>query len=248
MEPVTIIHVSDQAFMTILLSGLEAYKVALAEDEEQNDAVEQVPMEFFGHLFGTCTVREEGKYFSVEHVSIDSTALQGDVGVRPNPHSLMLKDALINFCWPHYQYLGYVHSHPYESAKEMQSNKGFLLSDEDKEYCDAYDDILLLMSIGKLTYPPEGEPCFYKDKSNVLKLEIANFRILLSAYSVDLSEEDEECDDDVQSPYPVPIKLRVFPQLLCGYSLPIVLQKETAAVPQGHCGDGAGYTDFASQQ
>lgn len=196
MEPVTMIHVSDQAFMTILLSGLEAYKVALAEDEEQSDAVEQVPMEFFGHLFGTCTVREGGKYFSVEHVSIDSTALQGDVGVRPNPHSLMLKDALINFCWPHYQYLGYVHSHPYESAKEMQSNKGFLLSDEDKEYCDAYDDILLLMSIGKLTYPPEGEPCFYKDKSNVLKLEIANFRILLSAYPVDLSEEDEECDDD----------------------------------------------------
>jgi uncharacterized membrane protein YraQ (UPF0718 family) len=52
----------------------------------------------------------------------------------------------------------------------------------------------------------------------------------------------------VQSPYPVPIKLRVFPQLLCGYSLPIVLQKEMAAAPQEHCGDGAGYTGFASQQ
>jgi hypothetical protein len=46
----------------------------------------------------------------------------------------------------------------------------------------------------------------------------------------------------VQSPYPVPIKLRVFPQLLCGYSLPIVLQKETAAAPQGHCGGGGGYS------
>ncbi|MDD4239566.1 MAG: hypothetical protein PHT62_13595 [Desulfotomaculaceae bacterium] len=122
-----IIRISENALIQLCLSGLEAYSVPHKGVRKQKNRLET-----YGLLWGyEALIKGETKLYNVEFVSIDTSAKQDHASVDPSNQSLQLKGELITSFWPHYDFLGDVHTHPYEHYTDVLPIKGYNYSSTD---------------------------------------------------------------------------------------------------------------------
>lgn len=133
-----VIRLSENAVMGMILNGIEAYSI-LHEKKEPF-------VETCGALFGyQLTMKDNRTLFQVETANIDTSAKRKSGGVTPNLDAMKLKTEMMARHWPHLEYLGDFHTHPYENCSEVKStkpdpgdrrgdNKGYFISLGDKNY------------------------------------------------------------------------------------------------------------------
>lgn len=121
-----IIRISENALINLCLNGIEAYSVPHKAFRRQKNR-----LEIYGTLWGYEVTQPGKTLYSVELVSIDTSAKQDHDSVDPSNHSLELKKELITSFWPHYGFLGDVHTHPYEHYKDVIAIKGYNFSSDD---------------------------------------------------------------------------------------------------------------------
>lgn len=105
-----IVRVSGNALMTMILNGIEAYKIRHLVRARKRKGVET-----FGTLWGyeSRAALEGRKVFHVDFVSIDTSARRSTGAVDSELESLELKRGLVSSFWPHYEFLGDFHTHPF---------------------------------------------------------------------------------------------------------------------------------------
>jgi hypothetical protein len=127
------IKLTNNAFFTLLLEGLEAYAI-------KHHGKRDIAIETHAQLWGSSNKRLP---FSceVEHVSVDSSANKKRGSVTPHPLSLELKKDVAHVFGSGYAHLGSFHTHPYtldegiESPNEIRRNAFYDFSDGD-HYCE----------------------------------------------------------------------------------------------------------------
>ncbi len=138
----------------------------------------------------------------VNFVSVDTSAKQYQIACLPNEKAMEMKKQILNAYWPHYEFLGDFHTHPYNDLYEVENceddSKGWHLSKqdiiriEDKEFSPFWVEhdyaLTLIAAIVKMSR--KGKAHYEKsyDEINMLRFDIGNFRIWLSAHIV--------CSDD----------------------------------------------------
>jgi hypothetical protein len=132
----------------MILNGLEAYSVMHTKNAKF--------VEIYGNLFGyQSTMRDNRTLYQVETVNIDTSAKGNANSVKPNLDALVLKTETMRHYWPHLEYLGDFHTHPYESINEVTSteleqgtkkgdNKGYFLSQGDRKSLESLSEFYVL--------------------------------------------------------------------------------------------------------
>jgi len=193
-----IIILSDHALVTMVLAALEAYAV-----RKLGKIVHQKQLEVYGSLYGQEIPLKDGRtLYRVELASHDTTSRQTHDAVHFNDDASVLKrDTLASF-WPHLDYLGDFHSHPYESLEETKSCRGYFCSDGDREELEDNWDFWkelryrlgLVVTVAPLQRARQKEDLWEKGtKKQCLVMTLGNFRIWISAYCA-YEEEDEDGD------------------------------------------------------
>lgn len=117
------VRVSEDALVQLVLAGLEAYCIDHAQDGRRRSGVET-----YGTLWGhQVRVGEDGPtVYCIEQVGIDTSAERGRDSVHPSSEALRLKRDVMSSLWPHYDFLGDVHTHPYGHVSEVSATgRGF---------------------------------------------------------------------------------------------------------------------------
>ncbi|UFS70168.1 hypothetical protein LPW11_20125 [Geomonas sp. RF6] len=132
-----VVRLSEPALIGMILNGLEAYSV-------MHDRRARF-VETYGCLFGyQATMLDERTLYQVEMANIDTSAKRKADGVKYYPEAMILKAETMHCYWPHLEYLGDFHTHPYESCSRVRSapreagdgsgdSKGYFFSVEDKK-------------------------------------------------------------------------------------------------------------------
>lgn len=188
------ISVSDTAFMHLLLTGMEAYKLRSWGKSIRKDFTETC-----GALWGYVRndVRsEDGNYdhVRIEHVSVDLHAERAKDEVTYNEESIMNKKRIVEVRWPHLCLIGDFHTHPYEKCSEVERDHGWEFSKDDRQswegpFCDSpWSDCRasLVLTIAKLERVHEKSRVeAHMMLDNVLHWQMDNYRFWLSAYALD---------------------------------------------------------------
>jgi len=181
-----IIRISEDALIQICLNGLEAYSISHKGNNQQRNRLET-----YGLLWGyEVPLPGEKKLYSVEFVSIDTSAEQDHQSVDPNDQSLELKRELITSFWPHYDFLGDVHTHPYEHYSDVITIKGYELSNADTkrienntDYWSSYNYRAgLVLTVSRLQRKPRRGHRRLDDST--LEFVLGKYRLWLKGYIV----------------------------------------------------------------
>ncbi len=123
------VRLSEDALVQVVLAGLEAYCVEHAHDGRRRFGVET-----YGSLWGH-QVRSNGDgptIYCVEQVGIDTSAERDRYSVHPSSEALTLKREVMASLWPQYDFLGDVHTHPFNHMSEVTGpQRGFSQIDID---------------------------------------------------------------------------------------------------------------------
>ncbi len=187
-----IIRISEDALIQICLNGLEAYSVSHKGVRKQKNRLET-----YGLLWGyEVLLPGAKKLYNVEFVSIDTSAKQDHSSVDPNDQSLELKRELITSFWPHYDFLGDVHTHPYEHYTDVLPIKGYNYSSTDinriennTAYWSIYNyRVGLVLTVSRLHRKPR-RGLQHLDTSTI-EFTLGKYRLWLKGYVATL-ENDE---------------------------------------------------------
>jgi hypothetical protein len=125
-----ILRISENVLIQMILNGLEAYSI----QEGKNNC--RKPLETVGLLWGHEIILSNKQIlYSIELLSIETSAIRKESSVDPKRDSLKLKRDIVSSFWPQFDFLGDFHTHPYENCKEVVQYDGFNFSPDD------YDDI-----------------------------------------------------------------------------------------------------------
>lgn len=179
------VRVSEDALVQLVLAGLEAYCVDHAHDGRRRSGVET-----YGTLWGhQVHVGKNGPtVYCISQVGIDTSAERARDSVHPSSEALTLKREVMASLWPHYEFLGDVHTHPYGHVSKVSSvERGF--SDVDirdiTQNSGYWDDlgyrVGMVLSIAWLKRAlPDPKVEFLDDGS--LRITLKNVRMWLKAY------------------------------------------------------------------
>jgi len=195
-----VVRLSEGALIGMILNGLEAY--AVMHDRRARF------VETYGCLFGyQSTMHDRRTLYQVEMANIDTSAKRRPDGVKYFPEAMILKAETMHAYWPHLQYLGDFHTHPYDSCTRVRrarkekgdaagDDKGYFFSRGDKkslatlsEQCRE-SNISYRVGLAVTIAPLEGkkkEPAYVH--SNCLAFNIKRHRMWITAYCA-FQEED----------------------------------------------------------
>ncbi len=150
--------------MTMLLNGLEAYEIRHLVRLRKRRGVET-----FGTLWGYESRAADGRHrlFNVGFVSIDTSARRTTHSIDNDVAALTLKRDLVAGFWPHYEFLGDFHTHPFGTVppREILARRSFDFSKGDRdsiEYfitqCHLPYRVGLVLTIVALKRPGRGRP------------------------------------------------------------------------------------------
>jgi len=125
--------------------------------------------------------------------SIDTSARPGRNSVLPNEDAFYLKWDLISSFFPHYDFLGDFHTHPFEDFREVED--GYCLSDQDRYHiqgepglwCFPNYRISLVLTIA-LMKRRSSRLAEHVDSSTI-RFDLGNYRFWLKGYVAYESEE-----------------------------------------------------------
>lgn len=189
------IHISDNAIMHLLMSGLECYMVRYRGDKITVE--KQVGTETAGTLWGYFIPgsKEDYDHVCIEHISHDVLADRHTSYVTLRHETTLAKKLLVSARWPHLSLVGDFHTHPYETLSECESAGGWNFSDGDyksierpweEDELDLWKryKVSVVLTIAALKrVPSDTQP--YVKKGHVIQFQIGRFRFWISAYAVD---------------------------------------------------------------
>ncbi len=184
-----VVILSEHALITMVLASLEAYAV-----RKLGSVIHQQQLEVYGSLYGQQIEMDDGRtLYRVELASHDTTSRQRSDSVHFNEDAIVLKnDALASF-WPHLDYLGDFHSHPFGDLEEAQKNQGYFFSETDREGLDDDWDFWkdlnyrlgLVVTVAPMQRARAKSSCWLDERSRqCMVLTLGNFRIWIAAYCV----------------------------------------------------------------
>ncbi len=124
-----LIILSENALISLILSSLEAYAI----EKRGYRGKDKKHLETYGSIYGQHIELEDGRtLFRVEMAQTDNTAKQTCSSVQYSEEAISLKRSALTSFWPHLDYLGDFHSHPYETLREVRQIKGYYMSEGDR--------------------------------------------------------------------------------------------------------------------
>jgi hypothetical protein len=174
----------------LVLSSLEAYAIEKKGSRGKN----KKHLETYGSIYGQHIQLDDGRtLFRVEMAQSDTTAKQTTSSVHYSEEAIALKRAALASFWPHLDYLGDFHSHPYETLKEAKDLKGYYLSEGDRanlsENWKTFFKGLryrlgLVVTVAAMQRARDNGSSWAGDGLNCLEFTIGNFRMWISAFCV----------------------------------------------------------------
>jgi len=193
--------ISDQALMQMLHASLEAYTVPHRVKKYNRKYVETYCL-----LWGNCskfTFKKSDKYiYTVDFVSVETSAERSHRFVEPKDESLLLKMDLMTSFWPQYRFIGDFHTHPYKgdkiSYKEIEKEKKYDFSTDDFKFIEDYPEtwiqydyrIGLVMTIVYMKRKSNKRP--EKINNNLICFNFSNYRFWLKSYYADINDSQNE--------------------------------------------------------
>lgn len=180
-----VVRVSENALISLVLSSLEAY--AVKKKDITGKGRPQTRIETFGSVFGyELIMRDMRTLYQIEIAHVDTSAAQRRSSVDYSEEAILMKvDAITSF-WPHLDYLGDFHSHPYKNKKEVTDIKGYFLSSDDRKSLN--DDfwtkikyrVGLVITIAAME--KAGTKACDWVASNCVEATLGNYRIWVASY------------------------------------------------------------------
>jgi hypothetical protein len=130
-----IVRISEPALIQMVLNGLEAYSIGEIKSNRQHRKLETI-----GLLWGHEHSLEEQILYCIEMVSIETSAERKQSSVSSEDDSLNLKHDIITSFWPHLDFIGDFHTHPYKDCKDVINDKGYFFSDYDYKSINKFSD------------------------------------------------------------------------------------------------------------
>jgi len=183
-----IVKLSENALISLILNGLEAYSVYHMNIENKQ---KKVRLETFGNLFGYEVNLADGqKVYQIEIVNTDTSVKQSTGSVDYNRAAIALKIDTVSSFWPHLEYLGEFHSHPYKDYKKARETKGYYLSKGDRNdlsensefWSNCNHRIGLLLTIGPMKKTGSRDAQWIDANKNCVELNLGNYKLWITAY------------------------------------------------------------------
>jgi hypothetical protein len=153
-------------------------------------------------LWGHEAALSDGRtLYSVEFMSIDTSACRTRHSVEPADAALALKRDLMTSFWPHYDFLGNFHTHPYtESYKKVTERKLYQFSEQDFLNIICHSDhwtrhnyrVGLVMAITLLDKKSSRDDRILAD--GTMEFTLGNYRLWLKGHVAHLDEDEEEIE------------------------------------------------------
>jgi hypothetical protein len=184
-----IVRISENALIQMCMNGLEAYLVPHETPSGKKKRVETI-----GLLWGHENLLPNGQtFYSVELVTIDTSAVRRTDSCKQMDSSLKLKRDLMTSFWPQYDFLDDFHTHPAKDHNVVTRDKLYQFSEDDIRVIEDDLDWIthnyrvgIVMTIaqmqrrsGSFDFPDEGTVC----------LTLGNFKIWIKAYVAYLEED-----------------------------------------------------------
>lgn len=190
-----VIRISESSLISMLLSCLEAYSVSHRKNGRRRTALET-----YGLLFGSeVRLPDEKTLYSIELVSVDTSAGRERSACTPSPKALELKKDLITPFFPQYEFLGDYHSHPYTKpyTEELMGTDCFKFSPCDYAHILGASDywikhnyrVGMVVTITLLKRKSARQNRMID--TNIMEFTFGNYRLFLAGY-VGLLDEDDE--------------------------------------------------------
>lgn len=182
-----VIRLSERALVSLLLNCLEAYSISNLNIKGKGHPRKR--LEIAGCLFGNEIAMKSGEVlYQIEMANVDTTARQERSSVHQNYQAALIKVNLVSSFWPHLEYLGDFHSHPYGKYNEVYRDEGFSLSETDRK--DILEDenfwkglnyrVGIVITIGSMERASRKECISIAD--NCLEATLGNFKVWITAY------------------------------------------------------------------
>ncbi|MBF0420057.1 MAG: hypothetical protein HQL78_07815 [Magnetococcales bacterium] len=172
-----LVRISDHALMELVLAAVEGYTVKEAGHSSKPGRKPQF-VETIGLLWGhTARVPYNRLLLNVENVTVDAMANKKSGSVLPAEGEFVKRDFITSF-WPHLQFLGEFHSHPYKDINDVKACQGYLFSPGDRKRIETNID--------------EGEPYLLDDPRVHAVVTVASLKRRVLAPPMHITENTIE--------------------------------------------------------
>lgn len=192
------VRISEDALIQLVLNGLEAYSVHHLGNEKAKTLLET-----YGLLWGHEIRLPETNniHYSIELISIDTSAKRGRNSCNYNDSALELKRHILTSNWPHYDFLGDVHTHPYKDYKIVEANKYYNFSKDDiedleensKKWKNHNYRVGLVLTIAQMQKAGRKETKYLKP--NLIEFTLGDYRLWIKCYVI-LNEDTIKNEGD----------------------------------------------------
>ena len=186
------IRISEDALIQLVLNGLEAYIVSHSENKKATS------IETYGLLWGheVSLPENNGTLYSIELVSIDTSAERDSWSCTPNEKALELKRDVMTSFWPHYDFLGDFHTHPHGNYKYV-GDKEINFSEPDieslEEFCNDWRKhnyrVGLVLTIAWMKKASNKKSTYLQN--NLIEFTLGNYRLWIKAYVASYEEGED---------------------------------------------------------
>jgi hypothetical protein len=198
-----VVSIAESALIQLCQAGLEAY-ITLQHIPGQRRRRRE--LETYGQIWGhEARLRDGRTLYDVQMASVDTSALREPLYVQPEPKALDIKVDLMASCWPHLEFLGDFHTHPYGTVQLALKSKGYRLSEKTTTVDGTDGDIeayqadtsvrrhsfrvALVLAIGRLKNKVKPNPDWIGDWATI-QFTLSNFRMWIKSYII--QEEDKQ--------------------------------------------------------
>ncbi len=183
--------------LQLVLNGLEAYSV-----HHPGNKKSKTRLETYGLLWGHEIHLPETNdiHYSIELISIDTSAKRGRNSCNYNDSALELKRHILTSNWPHYDFLGDVHTHPHKDYKIVEANKYYNFSRDDIKDLEENSDywkkhnyrVGLVLTIAQMHKVGTRDATYLK--TNLIEFTLGVYRLWIRCYVI-LNEDTIENEE-----------------------------------------------------
>jgi len=194
------IRISEDASIQLILNAMEAYSVFHPGKNRAKTCLETYGL-LWGHEIDL--PKNNGTLYSVELISIDTSAERERSSCNYNDSALELKRDLMTSFWPYYEFLGDVHTHPTEqNYTQVCREKFYNYSQDDIKDLEDNSDywkehnyrVGLVLTIARMDKEGTKDPIY--EPNNMIEFSFGNYKLWLKSYI--LYEDVDENEDGVK--------------------------------------------------
>lgn len=184
-----VVKITEDAFMEMCLSALEAYVVSESDDEGDK----QDPVETYGQIWGNqATMRNGRTVFTIKKVTIDTSAERTPGACIFEPEALAVKTNFVEAFFPDIEFMGDFHTHPYlRETRDIKKGELYEFSNADKRSVEKEKTfkelpyrVGLVMTLSTVANqePLPTLSARIKEDYSLMEFHFNNYRIWLQAY------------------------------------------------------------------